>query len=49
MNTSIMRDVPVEDIATKTDEKTTAIVLNIDELAQVAGGRQVNEYEGQHR
>ncbi len=49
MNTSVTRDAAVEDVAaSKTDEKIVAIVLNVDELAQVSGGRKVNEYEGQH-
>jgi bacteriocin-like protein len=48
MNTSIMREAALDDvIALKTEEKIVAIVLNVEELAQVSGGK-VNEYEGQH-
>lgn len=51
MDASITLDVTSEEVATirETEDHAMAVVLTVDELATVAGGRRHLEYEGQHR
>jgi hypothetical protein len=51
MNASITLDVTSEEVGKirETEDQAMAIVLTVDELASVAGGRMHLEYEGQHR